>query len=152
MIANLIKQKICLTKQLKLINSCYPEFREIEEAQSILYAIQLDILAQELQLNAIKNSKSEIENLKSSIEKAIANNISEAASLLAYSLKDQLPESLKTMRLQNLSFQDTKMGSSFSRRFTKDLEMKLQNEAQINAITNLTSQSQTQDILLTGTY
>ncbi|MBI9067332.1 MAG: hypothetical protein JEZ09_08570 [Salinivirgaceae bacterium] len=141
------------TKQLNLINSCYTEFRKVEEAQSILYAIQLDILAQELQMNDFKTAKLEVELLKSGIEKSVASDIQEAASLLAYSLKDQLPSELKSMRLQNLSYQDTKMGSSFSRRFSKSLEQMLNTQANINVVSNVANQDQGAiNQLLTGTY
>jgi len=141
------------SKQLKQLNSCYPDFRNIEETQSIMYALKPSISESELKFGELKTLKTEVENLKASLEKGVTSDINEAAGILAFTLKDQLSADIKNIRLVNLSYQDTKMGSSFSRRFSKTLEQKLSSEAGLNVVTNVNSAGQGQEpIMLTGTY
>lgn len=141
------------SNQIKELNGCYPIFRNIEESQSILFALKPAITDEELKFEIVKEISREVESLKASLQNTEATNINEAASLLALALKDQVSEDLKTARLQNLSYQDTKMGSSFSRRFSSTLEQKLSSESGINIVANVSNNSQAQvNNLLTGTY
>lgn len=141
------------TKQIKELNGCYPIFRNIEESQSILFALKPSISDEEIKLQFVKKLSREVESLKANLENTEVTNINEAASLLALALKDQISEDLKTARLQNLSYQDTKMGSSFSRRFSSTLEQKLSTESGINIVANVSNNNQAKvNNLLTGTY
>ncbi len=141
------------TKQLMQLNSCYPQFRVAEEGQSIMFALNPEITEDELLMNDFKTLKTEVENLKAKLEKSTTGDINEAASMLAFALKSQLADNVKTIRLVNLSYQDTKMGSSFSRRFSKTLEQKLSSEAGINVVSNITKTEQEQvNKMLNGTY
>lgn len=139
--------------QLRQLNSCLPLFRETEEAQSLLYALKPSISESELMLTTFNQLKTEVETLKAKLQTTIAPDISEAARMLAFILADQMGEDVKQVRLLNLSYQDTRMGSSFSRRFSKELEQQLQLEAKVSVVSDVTDPSQGQvPNFITGTY
>ncbi len=141
------------SKQLVLLNSCFPEFRKAEEAQSIMFALNSSISEADLQLAEFSKLQTEVENTKAKLEKSTAADINEAASMLSLAIKSQVPENVKSARLVNLSYQDTKMGSTFSRRFSKTLEQKLSAVAGINIVTDISDPSQAGiNDMLTGTY
>lgn len=141
------------TKQLTIINSCFTDFREAEEAQSIMYALKPTVNESEILLSEFKNLKTGVETLKSTLEKSVATDINEAASMLIFNIRNQLSGEVKTVRLVNLSYQDTKMGSTFSRRFSKSMEQKLASDAGLSVLTDITEQHQENvTFLLTGTY
>lgn len=156
-----IQQKIQLarslqnqqTRQLMELNSCYTEFRNVEEAQSIIYALKPGINTSNLYFEDFKKLKNELEKLKSSLEKESVASLDEVASLLSFTFKKQIPQNIKTVRLLNLSYQDTRMASPFSRRFTQTFEQKLNSIAGLVVISNIASQSEDNvNYLLTGTY
>ncbi len=139
--------------QLKQLNSCLPLFREAEEAQSLLYALNPSITESEMMLTAFSQLKTEVETLKAKLQTNVAPNISEAARMLAFILADQMTDDIKQVRLLNLSYQDTRMGSSFSRRFSKELEQQLQSEAKVSVVSDVTDPAQGQvPNFITGTY
>jgi hypothetical protein len=139
--------------QLKQLNSCLPLFREVEESQSLLYALKPSISEGELMLTAFNQLKTEVETLKAKLQTTIAPNIAEAARMLAFILADQMGANVKQVRLLNLSYQDTRMGSSFSRRFSKELEQQLQLEAKVSVVSDVNDPSQGQvPNFITGTY
>lgn len=139
--------------KLKLLNSTFIEFRNAEQAQSILYALSPGIHEDDLLLGKFKELKTKIENLKTSLEKTTAEDLNEAASLLAIGLKSQLSNDIKQVRLIHLSYQDTKMGSTFSRRFSTSLEQKLSSETGLAVLTDVYEPSQAAKLnLLSGTY
>lgn len=139
--------------QLKQLNSCLPLFREAEESQSLLYALKPSISEGELMLTAYTQLKTEVETLKAKLQTNVAPDISEAARMLAFIMADQMNEDVKQVRLLNLSYQDTRMGSSFSRRFAKDFEQQLQTEAKVSVVSDVTDPAQGQvPNFITGTY
>jgi len=139
--------------QLKQLNSCLPLFREAEESQSLLYALNPSITESEMMLTTFSQLKTEVETLKAKLQTNIAPDITEAARMLAFILADQINVEVKQVRLLNLSFQDTRMGSSFSRRFSKELEQQLQSEAKVSVVSDVTDPAQGQvPNFITGTY
>lgn len=140
------------TKQLKELHNCFPEFRNAEEAQSIIYALNPNINESDLLLNEFKSLKIDVENFKATLEKSSATNITEAASMIALAIKNQIPDTIKSSRLLNLSYEDSKMGSTFSRRFSSTLEQKLSTETNLAIITDVTAAEQTSNNIITGTY
>ncbi len=109
---------------LEKLLECLPVFRELEEAQSILAGLGI---ADETTIK----SKRTLE-LKSKIDKSIdelnnsaKNSISDLAYFIANGLKIQKPDLEGTIGLSNFNYQDTKIGSPFSKRLYQELEQKL---------------------------
>jgi hypothetical protein len=142
-------------KAFEKLLECMSVFREIEEAQSILAGTGVFDEA------AIK-SKQTIE-LKSKVDKSIdeinnsaKNTISDLAYFIANGLKVQKPELKGNIGLSNFNYQDTKMGSPFSKRLYQELEQKLINTANYNIQSKEGNSSLGKldnfDYMITGTY
>jgi hypothetical protein len=130
-------------------------FRELEEAQSILAGTGV------FDENSIKSKKTL--ELKSKIDKSIdeinssaKNDISDLAYFIANGIKVQKPELKGTIGLSSFTYQDTKMGSPFSKRLYQELEQKFISVASYN-IQNKDNvyggpKSSNFDYIITGTY
>lgn len=151
-LAKTFEQQKNITKALNEYLSCYPILRQLEESQSILTCVKISN-----SLNELQNSAETIEITVSQIREAVTkliqrplNTIDDLAWFLVYQLKDQADqkESGKLQVLVTpLQYQDTKMGSSFSRYFNQVIEHKLSEVAQWDAV-----QLATALVVLSGSY
>lgn len=134
---------------------CLPKFREIEEGQSILAALGI---AAETHIQSKKSIdlKTKIDKSINQLQNSVKNNISDLAFFISNGLKVQKNELKGSVSLSSFSYQDTKMGSPFSRRLYKELEQKLINVAQYNVLGQDVFASSVDlpqyDYILTGTY
>lgn len=144
--------------QQKAIQSyfeCLAIFREVEEAQSILVALGKS--------DEISLKKDKTIQLKSAVDKGInelnntaKNSISDAAYFIANGLKMQSKKLDGKVKLSSFNYQDTKMGSPFSKRLNMAVEQKLVAVTNLNIhdqnyATKYKSQSLV-DYIITGTY
>jgi hypothetical protein len=142
-------------KAFEKLIECLPVFREVEEAQSILAALG------SFDESSIKSKKTL--ELKSKVDKGIdllnnsvKTNISDLAYFVANGLKIQKPQPDGAVSLSSFNYQDTKMGSPFSKRLFKELEQKLVSIASYPVRSNETFASgpdaQGHKYLITGSY
>ncbi|OQY05940.1 MAG: hypothetical protein B6I20_00180 [Bacteroidetes bacterium 4572_117] len=144
--------------QQKAIQSyfeCLTIFRQVEEAQSILVALGKS--------DDISLKKDKTIQLKSAVDQGInklnnssKNSISDAAYFIANGLKMQFKKLEGKVKLSSFGYQDTKMGSPFSKRLNMALEQKLVSVTDLNIhnqdyATENKSQSSI-DYIITGTY
>ena len=143
---------------LKSYLECLPFFREIEEAQELIIALNSNsIITQYLEFDKINNLKTYIETEISKLENSNMLTLDDACYFMAYGFNLQSGNIYDEIRLANFTYQDTKMGSVFSRRFNKVFEQKLievanykiTSEAKFSLQSNYQKQNK---YLLTGTY
>ncbi|MFA6440599.1 MAG: hypothetical protein WCX28_14930, partial [Bacteriovoracaceae bacterium] len=157
-----IEEKVRLAKTLEEQNkstqalneylSCYPLVRQLEESQSILTCIKISTSINELQQFAVTNEITfgQIREAVTKLVQRPLNTIDDLAWFLVYQLKDQADQK-KIGKLQTLVaplvYQDTKMGSSFSRYFNAVMEQKLPEVAQWDAV-----QQNSAPYVISGSY
>lgn len=137
------------THALEEYLSCMPLVRQLEESQTILSFINISNTLTELEQTA---ETSEVSAAK--IREAIHNltqkpvtSIDDLAWYLAFQLKEQLKQENNTsLFVSPLVYQDTKMGSSFSRFFNQVMEQK------INEVTKWNVVQAHAPMILTGSY
>lgn len=141
-------------RALPKLMECLPKFREIEEGQSILAAMGV---VDEISIKAKKTLelKSKVDKSINQLQNSAKSNISDLAYFIANGLKMQKSGLKGSISLSSFNYQDTKMGSPFSKRLYSELEQKLVNTARFNIISQdmfagnvLTSY----DYIVTGTY
>ncbi len=138
-IAKTLEEQKKSTQALNEYLSCYPLVRQLEESQSILTFVKISNSLNELQQSAATNEIT-IGQIREAVTKLVQrplNTIDDLAWFLVYQLKEQADqkESGKfQMLVTPLVYQDTKMGSSFSRYFNQVVEQKLPEIAQWDAI------------------
>lgn len=111
---------------LKSYYSCMPLFREIEEAQTLIITFEgVNNDAAHLHFAAINTLKLKVNKQIKELQSSKDLNIDDAALLIAMGLRFQADTISREIRLNNFTFQDTKMASTFSKRFTRSLESKL---------------------------
>ena len=140
---------------LKSYFECYPIFREIEEAQTLIIAFE------GLPTDSPDLMGAEIQKLKLATEQGLKDlqtgkqlTLDDIAYFMAVGIKLQFTED-KQIRLSHFTFQDTKMASAFSKRLTSSLEEKMVQQG-LNVSenpTNLTGdKKESTKIMMTGTY
>lgn len=137
---------------LKSYMECNAFFRVAEEALSIMFVLQ------RVGDSSIEKTSESLKSLKLQQDErlgAIQNNkdmdIGEAALLLATAYASQNDIIKEPIRLGNISFKDTEMGSAFSRRFYSSFEQKLATNTTLDIRTSVPPGSNYNQ-LLTGTY
>ena len=111
---------------LKSFYTAMPLFREIEEAQTLIMTFEgVDASAPHLFFDEVNKLKVEIAEGIKILQSGNNLSIDDAAFAIALGLKMQADSLDKEVRLTNFTFQDTKMASTFSKRFTRSLEAKL---------------------------
>ncbi len=128
-IAKASEQENKLTKALEEYVSCYPLLRQLEETQSILASLKVGSVLTELESEGDQNEVT-IENVGESIAKLVQrplNSADDVAWYLAYILNEQIQQkhlSNFSVSVLPLVYEDTRIGSSFSRYFNQLLEQK----------------------------
>ena len=139
---------------LKLLETL-SKFREVEEAQTILVALGAG------DENSIKRKK--VVSLKSKIDKeinlqssSIKNTVSDLAFFISQSFKLQKSKIEGDVSLSVFSYQDTKIGSPFSKILFDNLEQKLISNSKYNVLNvnefNGNVINKNIDYIITGNY
>ena len=138
-LAKSFEQQSKSTQALEEYLSCYPMARQLEEAQSILTFVKISNALDELQQTASTNEVTiaQIRQAVTTLVQRPINTVDDLAWFLIYQLKEQTG-SKESERLSVLAtplvYQDTKMGSSFSRYFQQVMEQKLREVAKWDAV------------------
>lgn len=128
-IAKAYEQENKLTQALEEYVGCYPLLRQLEEAQSILASLKVGSVLTELESEGAQNETA-IAEVRESIAKLVRrplNSVDDVAWYLAYILKEQVDQKQPTsfsVSILPLVYEDTRIGSSFSRYFNQVLEQK----------------------------
>ena len=142
-------------KALPKLLECLTKFREVEESQSILAALGI-FDENSIKAKATLTLKSNVDKSINQLQNSVKNNISDLTYFIANGLKLQKPGLKGTISLSSFNYQDTKMGSPFSKRLYKELEQKLVNASQFNLISQDLFAGNIDldpyDYIITGTY
>lgn len=138
---------------LKLIAECQTLFREAEEAQTLLIAINKTASDDLVKYNDYSKLRGELDRQSGKIRKAENLTLDEAASIIATeiaSIKDKFDSPIK---LSYFTYQETGMNSPFSRRMQIALEQKLiASGINIDNSVNVNQASSSKGTLISGTY
>jgi hypothetical protein len=138
-LAKSLEQQNKSTQALNEYLSCYPVVRQCEESQAILSCVKISNSLNDLERSAAANeiTASAIREAVTKLVQRPLNSIDDLAWFLCYQFKEQAElkgaEKLHVL-VMPLVYQDTKMGSSFSRYFKEVLEQKLPEVAQWDAV------------------
>ncbi len=124
-------------------------FRKIEEAQTLLVTLTSDFESPALKRAVTNELKNSVESKINTLQNASTLNIDEAASFISYGLHSQTNDIKIPVKVISFTYQDTPMGSPFSRRFKNALEQNLVNEAHYNVIQPTVNSP---GLILSGTY
>ncbi|MDF1546512.1 MAG: hypothetical protein P1P88_01745 [Bacteroidales bacterium] len=142
-------------KAIPKLLECLPYFREIEEGQSILAALGVFDEAS-IQAEKTLALKSKIDKSINELNNSIKTDISDLAYFISNGLKIQKPDLQGSVSLSSFNYQDTKMGSPFSKRLFKELEQKLVSNARFNILSQdlfgANVDLNPYDYIITGTY
>ncbi|MCK5822905.1 MAG: hypothetical protein KAG95_02815 [Bacteroidales bacterium] len=141
-------------KALTTLYNCSPIFRDIEQSQTFLVAIS-KLKAAQVDFEKTNKLKLEVNSEISKIETDKNVSLTDLCYLIASGFKMQTNEINQTIRLVPFTYQDTKMGSEFSRRLYKMLEQKLIQISAYNISTKANlpnNDNQNKNLLITGTY
>ena len=133
------------TQALNEYLSSYPIIRQLEEAQSILTCIKISNSLNEMEQSAANNEIT-IAHVREAVAKLIhrpLNTIDDLAWFLVYQLKEQAEQKDSgnvQIVVTPLVYQDTKMGSSFSRYFNQLIEQKMSEITRWNVVRQGVSQ------------
>jgi hypothetical protein len=129
--AESFEQEGKITQALNAYVACLPLSRQLEEAQTIKLSLSIANAFAELQTEANDNEIT-LSTIRQSITKLVKrplNSVDDVAWYLSYLLKEQVDQKNENttvaLMVAPLYYQDTKMGSSFSRYFKQVLENKL---------------------------
>lgn len=150
--AAIFEQQSKIAQSLNEYLSCFPLMRELEEAQSVLTSLSTGNGLDELEENGESNELSMVK-IRSSILRLIGRpvkDLDDAAWFLVYQLTEQAGAKEKpgsAVLITPLMYQDTRMGSSFSRYFQTVLEQKMSESAQWNVVQQASAR-----YVLSGSY
>lgn len=151
-ITKMIDSNSC-DEALRLISECQTLFREAEEAQTLLVAINKTASDDLVKYNDYTKLRGELDRQSGKIRKAENLTLDEAASIIATeitSIKDKFNAPIK---LSYFTYQETGMNSPFSRRMQIALEQKLiASGINIDNSVNVNQASSSKGTLISGTY
>jgi len=136
---------------LKTYYKCMPLFKEVEQAQTIIILLE----ASKQGLQEIKDYELQVKKAISQLHKSTQLDLQDVCSFMAFGLKMQTGAFYKGILLASFTFEDTKMGSSFSRRFKKEFEKELINTGnyKISDQSNIPKiNRQSPEYIIKGTY
>lgn len=141
---------------LKNYVECYPIFREIEEAQGIYLALKAQFTDENvLKIKETSDYKIKVDKGIKSLQKNANSTIDDACFFLVNELSLQTGKRNESVRLTNISYKDTKMGSEFSRKFSSVFEQKLISTGGYNITTEAVvpgTDGSGNKFIITGTY
>jgi hypothetical protein len=122
------------TKALDEYLACYPLFRRLEEAEAVITALPGSMMTTFAELEAsIKNDQASVGVVRQAVDRVIRKPLATIEDLcwyLVYCLKKQVGTDVKSVLVAPFMYQDTRMGSSFSRFFGQTLQSKVVEIAQ----------------------
>lgn len=134
---------------LKNLFSCQTLVRQIEEAQTILMIVQGNFNAPNLKFSEVQKLRLELDDKLGSIRNNQQFSIDDAAFFLVSGLQSQNPTLDQPVRVMNFTFQETPIGSPFSRRLASNLEQKMVQVAGYKVANTAQGENA---YILTGTY
>jgi hypothetical protein len=157
------------TKALTEYLACYPLFRQLEEAETILIAGQSSEAKAFGELDAtVTTDDVNLSKVRQAVAKLVQrpiNSVDDLAWYIVFALKGQAELQGKRVMVVPFSYQDTKLGSPFSRYFKQALEAKAVETAQWQVVQQSTdfqpksrdiarefAQASGADVVLSGTY
>jgi hypothetical protein len=157
------------TKALAEYLACYPLFRQLEEAETILFAGQTNAAKAFGELDAtVKTDDVNVSKVRQAVDKLVQrpiNSVDDLAWYIVFTLKGQVALQAKSVMVVPFTYQDTKLGSSFSRYSKQALEAKAVETAQWQVVQQSTNfqpksrdiarefaQASGADVVLSGTY
>lgn len=148
------KQAKQTQKALTKFFECIPKFREIEEAQSILAALNVRYEAS-LQTKQTIKLKSQLDKSINELQNSVSGNISDLAYSIVNGLSMQAVGLRGTISLSSFTYQDSKMGSPFSKRLYSELEKQLANNSKLDVASqniSVNNFNNSYNYIITGTY
>ncbi len=125
-------------KALEEYLACYPLFRQLEEAETILMAAETNQSRSMSELDgAVQSQQISMNQVRQAVDKLVQrpiNTTEDLAWYLMYTLKGQVDLQGKSVLVAPFTYQDTKMGSPFSRYFKQSLESKAVEVGQWNVV------------------
>ncbi|MFC2104691.1 DUF4384 domain-containing protein [Bacteroidota bacterium] len=138
---------------LKKYRENFPIFRELEEAQSIYLALKSNSMYNEdIQISKITQLKKQVDDGIRELEKSSVLTLDDVCNVLAYAIKDQAGDITEKILLSNFTYQDTRMASELSLRFSQTFQNKLIQDIGFNVSTNITYTEEKTLLVLMGTY
>ncbi len=139
---------------LKTYYRCIPLFRETEEAQSIVVALANNMQESGLYINEMYDYNQQVSKAIQDIQKSDQLSLSDVSYFMASGIKYQLEKTDVTIRLVNFTYEDSRMASSFSKRFTDMFEKELigQKLQVIRNPASIQKNGNSSETVLTGTY
>ncbi len=122
---------------------CFPLFTKLAETKSIMMVTQM--MDTSIHFTSEKNEASIHDAIDKLIQKPV-NDANDIAWFLCYYLKEQLPNKKISITVTPFTYQDTKMGSSFSRYFQQAME------SQIVSAAKWEVSQERGEYIVTGTY
>jgi hypothetical protein len=115
-------------KALEEYLACYPLFRQLEEAETILMAAGTSESKSMNELDgAVQTQQLSMTQVRQAVDKLVQrpiNTTEDLAWYLTYTMKGQIDLQGKSVLVAPFTYQDTKMASPFSRYFKQSLESK----------------------------
>ena len=156
-------------KALEEYLACYPLFRQLEEAETILMAAETNQTKSMKELDgAVSTQQISMNQVRQAVDKLVQrpiNTTEDLAWYLTYALKGQIDLQGKSILVAPFTYQDTKMASPFSRYFKQSLESKAVEVGQWNIVQQTAdfqpkmgniakeyAQASGANYILTGTY
>jgi hypothetical protein len=134
---------------LKAYYSCMPLFREAESA----YAVIILLKAPHEQMTPIQAYEVEVTKGIQQVHRSDQLSLDELCGFLSFGLQLQTGTFTKTIQLGSLTFEDTRMSSSFSRRFLTSFQTQLIKKAGYHMVSEAGKPgSPSPQYLLSGTY
>jgi len=149
------KEYIAKSNNKDALKACYanfPIFTEIEEAQALIVTFQgLTLENPVLHAKAVADVKLQTNETIQSLQKGGSLTLDDAAFFMANGLAFQIDTFSAPIRISNFTFEDSKMGSVFAKRFTKTLEQQLAQKS-VNMTEDATLNGVAVEYMLSGTY
>jgi hypothetical protein len=136
-------------KALKSLFQIRTTIKNIEQSQTMLITLSSNFDHSGIKRAEVNMFKIHIDTQLSAIRNNEQFSLSDAAFYIAYALNAQVEDKSKAIRVNNFTYQDTPMGSSFSRKFQKNIEQKLVQQGFTVANQD---QENDQSFILNGTY
>ncbi|KXX68916.1 hypothetical protein [Flammeovirga sp. SJP92] len=129
----------------KELRRVFPTFREIEELYSVSITLGDKV---GLNYNEFLTLETDISKLLAQLNNREIASIKELSAEISSTLSDQVKISNQGLLLENFTFEDTKMGSKFSRKLNQLLELSLSTDGMFK-VTN--TESPSNKYVITGT-
>jgi len=133
---------------LKTLYKLQTGFREVEHAQAVITTLSGNFNLASLQRDVVSTKKEEVQN---DINEILSNDqfsLEDAAFYISRAIALQIGNSQAPISVSNFTFENSPMGSPFSRRFKAAIEQKLIAQGLVVS----TKVNNTNDLILYGTY